>query len=90
MLGVRSGARTTWAALASWSRFRPSSALASAVGLYRLETGIAFLVLTPTSGPMMYEMFEALSMEKPDPKLAYVYADACAVSKRKLLEALHA
>ncbi|GFZ51153.1 hypothetical protein JCM24511_08911 [Saitozyma sp. JCM 24511] len=42
-----------------------------------------------TAGPMLYEVFEAVSMEKDD-GVPEVYAAACAESQRKLMEMLRA
>lgn len=39
-------------------------------------------------GPMMFEMFEAQTMEKDDPTIPALYADACKESHRRLRKLL--
>lgn len=40
------------------------------------------------AGPMMFEMFEAIRMAEEDANIPGEYAQACAESQRKLVEAL--
>jgi hypothetical protein len=41
-----------------------------------------------TKGPVMMEMFEAPTMERPDPEIPYIYADACQKSIEMIEAAL--
>lgn len=36
----------------------------------------------------MFEMFEAISMENEDPEVPLIYAQACALARKRLIEAL--
>ncbi|AAW44929.1 hypothetical protein CNBL0420 [Cryptococcus deneoformans B-3501A] len=54
-----------------------------------LETFKAVLS-TGWRGICMFEFFEALHMEPADPEIPFKYADACALSNKRILEALKA
>ncbi|AFR98803.1 3-dehydroshikimate dehydratase [Cryptococcus neoformans C23] len=54
-----------------------------------LETFKAVLS-TGWRGICMFEFFEALHMEPADPEIPFKYADACALSSKRILEALKA
>ncbi|WWC65527.1 uncharacterized protein I303_108145 [Kwoniella dejecticola CBS 10117] len=46
------------------------------------------LLASGFKGPVMWECFEALTMEREDEDISALYADAMAVSKRKLIEGI--